>query len=141
MQYYKYLKTLKYRYDNKRGEGYFGEPYQYGNNKFEKKKFPFKLELIKNQIEGMFNTEFDMCLINWYNSEGNRIGFHKDAEEQIKPNSMIVCLSFGADAELGVKSDGIVDWVYIKKNSLYVMPENFQKIIFIRYMLLLVGYP
>ena len=63
-----------------------------------KKGLPFTKELlaIKKLIEVKTGEQFNSCLLNLYHTGDEGMGWHSDAEKELKKNGAIASISFGA---------------------------------------------
>ena len=77
----------------------------YADNHFEykysgitKKAMTFTEELlvIKKIIEAKTGEQFNSCLLNLYHNGEEGMGWHSDAEKELKKNGAIASISFGA---------------------------------------------
>ena len=77
----------------------------YADNHFEykysgiiKKAMPFTKELlaIKKIVETTTGEVFNSCLLNLYHNGEEGMGWHSDAEKELKKNGAIASISFGA---------------------------------------------
>ena len=78
----------------------------YGNQAFDytysnttKKALPWTKELleIKNITEQKTGENYNSCLLNLYHNGNEGMGWHSDAEKELKKDSAIASLSFGAE--------------------------------------------
>ncbi len=78
---------------------WFGDAeFEYTYSKITKKAqlWTPELMLLKTRIEEKSGETFNSCLLNLYPSGKEGMGWHSDAEKDLKPNSTIASLSFGA---------------------------------------------
>jgi alkylated DNA repair dioxygenase AlkB len=77
----------------------------YADNNFEykysgvtKKAIPFTEELLvlKKIVEAKTGERFNSCLLNLYHTGEEGMGWHSDAEKELKKNGAIASISFGA---------------------------------------------
>ena len=84
----------------KRKVAWYGDKaFEYTYSKSTKKALPFtnELQLIKTLIEDISGETFNSCLLNLYHSGDEGMGWHSDAEKELKTNGAIASVSFGAD--------------------------------------------
>lgn len=90
----------------KRKVAWYGdEPYDYTYSKSTKSALPWTSELIelKKNIEQETGETFNSCLLNLYHDGGEGMGWHSDAEKELKKNGAIASLSFGAERKFVFK--------------------------------------
>ena len=78
-------------------------PYQYSGQ--IKTPFPYTPTLIKikNQVEKITGNTYNACLLNFYHSGNEGMGWHSDNERSIVPQSSIASLSLGAQRRFDFK--------------------------------------
>ena len=84
----------------KRKVGWYGdEAYDYTYSKTTKKALPWTDELqeIKNITEQKTGEKYNSCLLNLYHNGDEGMGWHSDAEKELKKDGAIASLSFGAE--------------------------------------------
>lgn len=84
----------------KRKVGWYGdEPFDYTYSKTTKKALPFTTDLlaIKEETEKATGETFNSCLLNLYHNGDEGMGWHSDAEKELKKDGAIASLSFGAE--------------------------------------------
>ena len=104
------LKNIEWRNDEaiifgkkiitKRKVAWYGDrPFKYTYSKSTKSALPWTNELIelKKIIEHKTEESFNSCLLNLYHSGEEGMGWHCDAEKELKKNGSIASLSLGAD--------------------------------------------
>lgn len=78
----------------------------YANDNFEykysgiiKKALPFTEELlaIKKIVEQKTDEQYNSCLLNLYHNGNEGMGWHSDAEKELKKHGAIASISFGAE--------------------------------------------
>lgn len=90
----------------KRKAAWYGDkPYEYTYSKTTKQALPWVDELLelKNIIEQHTNQSFNSCLLNLYHDGSEGMAWHSDAEKELKENSAIASLSFGAERKFSFK--------------------------------------
>jgi alkylated DNA repair dioxygenase AlkB len=79
--------------------------------------------------------KYNMVLVNWYGSGNDYIGWHRDDEKQIVPDSDVMTISFGGERKFKIKYDPVkknetklkITHDYITKNNSYlIMGGTFQ---------------
>jgi alkylated DNA repair dioxygenase AlkB len=84
----------------KRKVGWYGEkPFKYTYSNTTKQALPWTEELmeLKAKIEKKSGETFNSCLLNLYHSGDEGMGWHTDAEPELKKDGAIASLSFGAN--------------------------------------------
>lgn len=78
---------------------YGSKEFEYNYSNSSKKAILWTENLIhlKNKIEEFSNEKFNSCLLNFYHSGEEGMGWHSDDEESIEKNSCIASISFGAE--------------------------------------------
>lgn len=90
----------------KRKVAWYGErEFEYTYSKITRKAHLFTSELfhIKKTIEANTGETFNSCLLNLYHSGEEGMGWHSDAEKDLKENGAIASVSFGADRKFTFK--------------------------------------
>ena len=84
----------------KRKVGWYGdEAFDYTYSKTTKQALPFTKELlaIKKLTEQKTGEQYNSCLLNLYHNGDEGMGWHCDAEKELKKDGAIASLSFGAE--------------------------------------------
>jgi alkylated DNA repair dioxygenase AlkB len=87
---------------------------------------------IMDLVNKTYNTEYDICFLNFYKSEKEHLGWHADDSPEMDENHPIGVISFGADRYIWVKLNGVTgnipdeDKYLLEDGSLFVMPAGFQ---------------
>ena len=84
----------------KRKVGWYGdEAFDYTYSKTTKKALPWTEELreIKKLTEKKTGHKYNSCLLNLYHNGDEGMGWHSDAEKELKKDGAIASLSFGAE--------------------------------------------
>ena len=84
----------------KRKVGWYGdEAFDYTYSKTTKKALPWTKELleIKMITEEKTGEKYNSCLLNLYHTGDEGMGWHSDAEKELKKDGAIASLSFGAE--------------------------------------------
>ena len=115
----------------KRKVAWYGEkafPYTY--SKTTKLALPFTKELLEIQtaVELETGETFNSCLLNLYHSGEEGMGWHSDAEKELKKNGAIASLSFGAERKFVFKHKETAETVSVmlEHGSLLVMKDDTQ---------------
>ena len=104
----------------KRKVGWYGdEAFDYTYSKTTKKALSWTEELqeIKNITEEKTGEQYNSCLLNLYHNGDEGMGWHSDAEKELKKDGAIASLSFGAERKFLFRHKQ-------SKNTISVMLEN-----------------
>jgi alkylated DNA repair dioxygenase AlkB len=103
----------------------------YTYSKKTKKAILFTPELleIKEIIEQQCNETFNSCLLNLYHNGDEGMGWHADAEKELKPNGAIASVSFGAARKFVFKhkENETLVTIMLDNGSLLVMKDQTQQ--------------
>ena len=110
----------------KRKVGWYGDKaFDYTYSKTTKKALPFTKELleIKKITEEKTGERYNSCLLNLYHNGDEGMGWHSDAEKELKKNGAIASLSFGAERKFLFrhKQDKETISVFLENGSLLLM--------------------
>lgn len=86
------------------------------------------LQAIKDKIEEVSGETYNSCLLNLYHNGQEGMGWHTDAEKELKKDGAIASVSFGADRKFSFKHKTTqlkID-VELENGSLLVMKETTQ---------------
>ena len=86
--------------------------YSYSNIKMQPQSFPQDLLEIKKKVEATAAMEFTTCLINYYRSGRDSIGWHADDEKELGKNPPIASISLGAIRMFHLKHKKLTDLRY-----------------------------
>lgn len=115
----------------KRKAAWYGDKaYRYTYSNTTKQALPWTRELLalKKIVEGNANESFNSCLLNLYHSGSEGMSWHSDAEKELKENSAIASLSFGAERKFSFKHkrNKEVTSLILQHGSLLVMKADTQ---------------
>ena len=110
----------------KRKVGWYGdEAFDYTYSKTTKKATPWTKELleIKKTTEQKTGEQYNSCLLNLYHNGDEGMGWHSDAEKELKKDGAIASLSFGAERKFLFrhKKDKETISVFLQNGSLLLM--------------------
>lgn len=114
--------------------------YAYSGTTFPTKQIPPFLQRYldwANETDEGDNSQhkYNMVLVNWYGSGNDYIGWHRDDEKQIVPDSDVMTISFGGERKFKIKYESVkktdsqikITRDYITKNNSYlIMGGTFQ---------------
>ena len=110
----------------KRKVGWYGDKaFDYTYSKTTKKALPFTKELleIKKITEEKTGERYNSCLLNLYHNGDEGMGWHSDAEKELKKDGAIASLSFGAERKFLFRHKGDKETVsvFLQNGSLLLM--------------------
>jgi alkylated DNA repair dioxygenase AlkB len=109
---------------------YADKPFEYTYSNLTKRALPWTDELIslKENIELATGENFNSCLLNLYHDGNEAMGWHSDAEKDLKKNAAIASLSLGAERKFSFKHKDNSQKVEIRleHGSLLVMKDETQ---------------
>lgn len=116
----------------KRKVAWYGDkPFNYTYSKTTKSALPWTKELLelKEIIENESGETFNSCLLNLYHNGDEGMGWHSDAEKDLKKNAAIGSLSFGAERKFLFKHKETKQKVsvYLEQGSLLIMKGETQE--------------
>lgn len=103
--------------------------YSYSNITMYPKKFTPLLQQIKNDIEAISKTSFNVVLLNLYRDGKDSNGWHADNEKELGINPTIASLSLGAERPFRFKHRTLVNEKYklvLNHGSLLIMKAEMQ---------------
>lgn len=90
----------------KRKVAWYGDrEFEYTYSKITRKAHLWTSELLqlKQKVEAKSGETFNSCLLNLYHSGEEGMGWHSDAEKDLKKNAAIASVSFGAERKFAFK--------------------------------------
>ena len=135
------LETIEWRNDEvilfgkrittKREVAWYGDkPYEYTYSNTTKRALPWTKELLELKIiiEKESGESFNSCLLNLYHSGDEGMGWHSDAEADLKKNGAIASVSFGAKRKFVFKHKESKHKVelFLEHGSLLIMKDTTQ---------------
>jgi alkylated DNA repair dioxygenase AlkB len=110
---------------------YSKEKLSYTYAKINRDTLPWTKELLelKKNVEAKTGVQFNTCLLNLYHSGKEGMGWHTDAEKELKEDGAIASLSFGAERNFVFKhiQNKQKVTILLQKGSLLVMKGETQK--------------
>jgi alkylated DNA repair dioxygenase AlkB len=110
---------------------YADQELDYTYAKKTKKAVLFTPELleIKTRVENISNETFNSCLLNLYHDGEEGMGWHTDAEKELKPNGAIASVSFGTARKFSFKhkQDNTLVDITLEDGSLLIMKDQTQQ--------------
>ncbi len=91
--------------------------------------FTEELLAIKQIVEEKTNEHFNSCLLNLYHNGAEGMGWHSDAEKELKKNGAIASVSFGAQRKFLFRHKETKETVEVQleNGSLLLMKDETQK--------------
>ncbi len=119
------------KYITKRSVAWYGDhAYEYAYSNTTKKALQWTKELLalKLLVEKESGETYNSCLLNLYHTGDEGMGWHSDAEKDLKKNGAIGSLSFGAERKFLFKHKKNKESVSIllEHGSLLVMKDETQ---------------
>jgi len=116
----------------KRKAAWYGDKaYKYSYSNTTKQALPWTngLLALKKVVEEQSGESFNSCLLNLYHNGSEGMSWHSDAEKELKENSAIASLSFGAERKFSFKhvSSKKTTSLILQHGSLLVMKGVTQK--------------
>lgn len=114
--------TLTYGYMTREGMRYYDS-------------IPFLAEvsLMMQQLNNMFDADYNVCFLNYYENEKQHLGWHADDSPEMDHDHPIAVISFGEPRYIYVKQKdyrGVIpaeDQILLGNGSLFVMPACYQR--------------
>ena len=80
-------------------------PFTYGYSQIKRKADPWTINLLslKTKVEEKTNYPFNSCLLNYYPTGGDGMGWHADNEKELGQKPVIASLSLGAERKFSFK--------------------------------------
>src|SRR5665213_2702291 len=88
---------------------------------------------IMNKLNKDFDCNYDVCILNRYDTQHNSLHWHKDNSPEMNNNHPICTVSFGAEREIWWKDSGFKGIVPLENRqllhdgSVFIMPARFQE--------------
>ncbi len=81
------------------------EPFFYGYSQIKRKAEPWNKSMLslKRKVETVCKSSFNSCLLNYYPSGDDGMGWHADNEKELGLNPIIASISLGADRKFSLK--------------------------------------
>ncbi|MCV9931801.1 alpha-ketoglutarate-dependent dioxygenase AlkB [Flavobacterium sp. LS1R47] len=108
----------------------YGLPYVYENADLIFREFPSIINEIAVAIQNELGFTPNNCLINFYNDNDSKMGYHSDDIKQLSDESYIVIISILNDRILRFRNKSNKDFTFdieLKDSSLFAMNIDVQK--------------
>ena len=95
------------------------EPFSYGYSQIKRKAEPWSPTMLKlkNLVEVKTNCTFNSCLLNYYPTGEDGMGWHADDENELGLNPIIASLSLGAERKFSFKHNQEEDKLSLQLTS------------------------
>lgn len=115
----------------KRKVAWYGDQgYEYTYSNVNRYALPWTVELLelRQRVQQLTGERFNSCLLNLYHTGEEGMSWHSDDETDLKKNSAIASLSFGAERKFAFKHKQSKEKVelYLEHGSLLVMKDTTQ---------------
>lgn len=81
-----------------------GAAYAYSGSVHPESPWDQKVLEIMNRINAEYGTQFNSCLINYYQNGSEYISAHSDDERRLDRNGLVLSLSFGSERVMTIRS-------------------------------------
>lgn len=109
---------------------YANQPFEYTYSKITRQALPWTDHLLalKTLVESKTGESFNSCLLNLYHNGSEGMGWHSDAEKELKKHGAIASLSLGAERKFSFrhKQTREVVSLTLEHGSLLVMSGEIQ---------------
>ncbi len=112
----------------------FGTPYTYGRGAgvrtYEAQPYHPDIMAIRNNIEALTGTKFEVCFLNGYRDGSDQLGWHADDSPEMDDERPIAIVSLGARREIFFRPQDdklAVTKLWLDSGSLCLMLPGMQK--------------
>jgi len=119
------------RLETKRKVAWYGDKpfeYTYSNTTKQALIWTKELQILKKLVEEKSGETYNSCLLNLYHNGSEGMGWHSDAEKDLKKNGAIASMSFGAARKFTFKNKATKEILsmLLEHGSLLVMKDETQ---------------
>ncbi len=82
----------------------FGKPYDYSQMAYAASEMHPDLLAVVDQLEAALGIRFNNCLLNYYETGNNTMGFHSDEIEHLQEGTGVAIVSLGSTREITFRS-------------------------------------
>ena len=82
----------------------FGQPYDYSQMSYETTEMPPCLEGVIASLKARLKITFNNCLLNYYETGQNTMGFHADETDNLQPGTGVAIVSLGSERTITYRS-------------------------------------
>jgi len=107
----------------------FGRPYNYSQLQYPETPIPSTLSSVVELLEARLQIRFNNCLLNYYETGDNTMGFHSDETAYLRPGTGVAIVSLGSvrDITYRFKDDPQIQTSYaLQPGSLLYMDAAVQ---------------
>jgi alkylated DNA repair dioxygenase AlkB len=110
----------------RRTVAWVGDPectYTYSGIKRQPQSWTPELISIKTQLEGLTQSQFNSCLLNFYHDGADGMGWHSDDEKELDAQSPIASLSLGTTRKFAFrhKKEKLTTSLFLENGSALIM--------------------
>lgn len=108
----------------------YGVPYNYNESVYYHKDIPENIKNVLDELEPILSYRPNNCLINFYNSNSSKMGFHSDNINILEENTGITILSLGANRKIKFQNIIKNDYTHeidLEPGSILHMSSELQK--------------
>lgn len=108
----------------------FGKPYNYSQIDYPELPIPPELQKVREQLQARLGIDFNNCLLNFYESGDNTMGFHADDTSGLVAGTGVGIVSLGSvrDITYRAKTDPSIQHSYpLPPGSLLYMDDIVQQ--------------
>lgn len=127
------------RGDAPRSEYYcndFNKPYTYGKGRgvrtYQPKSYHQDILTIREAIEEVTGTSFEVCFLNRYHDQSDHLGWHADDSPEMDDGRPIAIVSFGVEREIWFRKNGdtsgLTEKLVLGHGSLCIMLPGMQDV-------------
>jgi alkylated DNA repair dioxygenase AlkB len=82
----------------------FGRPYNYSQIEYPETPIPFELQALLGMLEKRLSIQFNNCLLNFYETGDNVMGFHSDETTGLVSGTGVAIVSLGSIRHITYRS-------------------------------------
>ena len=88
----------------------YGHPYNYSQMEYVETPIPSYLHPVLDLLVSRFKIQFNNCLLNYYESGDNSMGFHSDETTGLVPGTGVAIVSLGSIRNITYRSKTLPDF-------------------------------
>lgn len=107
----------------------FGQPYDYSQMSYVASEILLCLDEVIGCLKARLNITFNNCLLNYYETGQNTMGFHADETNGLQKGTGVAIVSLGSERTITFRSTDqkcLVDYQLLPGSMLY-MDDNVQR--------------
>ncbi|XZE44081.1 alpha-ketoglutarate-dependent dioxygenase AlkB [Pirellulaceae bacterium SH467] len=82
----------------------FGRPYNYSQIAYPETPIPLELQILLTMLDKRLNIKFNNCLLNYYETGDNTMGFHSDETTGLVSGTGVAIVSLGSTRDITYRS-------------------------------------